>query len=159
MEGRQTHILEVRGSNPLSAISCEIRKRSVSAMLKDSKGRWVKGQSGNPKGRKRNKETLAEALRTEGSRTIRGVSVKKYVAKHLWSVARRGFFIYRGRKYEVRSVDEWLRVVTFIFERVDGKPTETLKIGNPEIEVTAEDMAAAMDELAEWKKHRAKKNS
>lgn len=122
-------------------------------------GSWKKGQSGNPKGRTKGKETLAEALRSEGERTIGGVEIKSHVAKHLWSVARRGFFSNRNRRYEVKSVDEWLRVVAFIFERMEGKPTENLKIGSPEVEVTSEDMSAAMDELAEWKKHRAKKDS
>lgn len=121
-------------------------------------GSWKKGQSGNPKGRTKGKETLAEALRFEGEREINGVAVKKYVARHLWSVARRGYFIYRKKRYEVRSVDEWLRVVSFIFERVEGKAAETIKISSPEVELTSEDMTAAMEELAEWKKHRAKKN-
>lgn len=117
---------------------------------------WQKGQSGNPQGRPEGtRETLSEALRLVGEQE----GMRESVAKHLWSIACEGYFMYGDKKYEVK-ISEWMRVVMFIFDRLDGKVREHVSVDQPLPELCLEDyqeiIARADEELREWEAKRAK---
>jgi len=69
---------------------------------------WVKGQSGNPKGRKRNAHTLTDALRDAVSKP----GVRKQIIAMLMEEATRN-------TTKLSSAD-WLRLLQWIFTRLEG---------------------------------------
>jgi hypothetical protein len=132
------------------------------APIKDSKGKWIKGQSGNPKGRPPGKaESLTEILREYGEKKKelggKTLSLKVHLAETVYTAIIQGYRLVEGEKITLNDT-AWTKLLEWLYDRVDGKPTENIQISNPEVELTSEDMAAAMAELAEWEKH-AKKNS
>ena len=131
--------------------------------IKDSEGKWIKGQSGNPKGRPSGKfQTLTEILREYGEKKRefggKTLPLKKHLAETVYTAIIQGYRVVEGEKIILNDA-AWVKLVEWLYDRVDGKPTQNLQISSiPEVEVTAEDMAMAMGELAEWKKHRAKRD-
>lgn len=125
------------------------------------KGGWPKGVSGNPKGRPKKGETLTDILREYGEKkaTLNGktMPLKKHLARTVYMAVILGYRITNGEKSTLNDA-AWAKLVEWLYDRVDGKPTEKLQIGSPEVEVTSEDMDEAMKELAEWKKYRAEKS-
>ncbi len=78
---------------------------------------FQKGQSGNPKGRPKKGQTMADALRTVPNKTQDGKQNKRAVAEKLVEMARGGN----------------LEAMKLLFERVDGKVPETrIHVGDDE---------------------------
>ncbi len=128
--------------------------------VKQNKGRWVKGQSGNPNGRPRRGETLTEILREHvgGDETLNGKTQarKVHIAEIACTAILKGYRLVNGKKVLLNDAT-WAVMLKWLYERVDGKPTENLSISTPEAELSSEDYKEAMKELAEWKRHREKK--
>jgi hypothetical protein len=73
---------------------------------------FVKGKSGNPNGRPRKTQTLADILESLGSATGAGdISRKEKLMEIVYKMAESGD----------------LAAIKFIAERTDGKPIETLR--------------------------------
>lgn len=93
-----------------------------------SSSSWRPGQSGNPKGRPPSSRALAEIVGKAGGRRLTGPSgksrqVKTLVADALWELAGTGRVeLADGKTLEVENVGEWLSVVSWLFDRVEGKP-------------------------------------
>lgn len=130
--------------------------------IKDSKGQWIKGQSGNPKGRPAGKaESLTGILREYGEKKkkLNGstLPLKVHLAETVYTAIIQGYRLVEGEKITLNDA-AWVKLLEWLYDRVDGKPSQDFKISSPEVELTSEDMAAAMEELAKWEKH-AKENS
>lgn len=129
-------------------------------LIRDSKGRFIKGQSGNPVGRTGGEETLTKLLREYGEKVKRGgetLPLKQHLAETVYTAIIQGYRVVEGEKI-ILNDGAWVKLLTWLYDRVDGKPTENLQISSPEVEITSEDMAQAMEELEEWKKRRGNGN-
>lgn len=135
----------------------------VAKVVRDANGRFVKGSNPNPAGRPKMADTLTVILREYGQKKLTTVKGKKtthaeYLASMLWSIAVTATMKTTTGDLLVFSPKDWHAVVKFIYDRVDGKPTERLEVDSPEVEFTSEDIRAAKEELEQWKKDRAKKS-
>lgn len=75
---------------------------------------WVKGQSGNPKGRPKKGMALTEILRLFLAQPdLDGATRAEMLTRKLWSLALEGN----------------LDAIRYIYDRLDGKPTESHEIG------------------------------
>ena len=82
---------------------------------------WKKGQSGNPRGRPRKGKTLTDILEKYSSicvETVDGkkISQKELLAEKVWGLTLSGY----------------LPAIKYIYDRIDGKPTETVRQVNRE---------------------------
>lgn len=118
--------------------------------------RWKKGQSGNPAGRPKG-ATLTEMLREYGEREFlmegEALQVKEHLARAVHTAILMGYRLVEGKKVELSDI-AWVNCLKWLYDRVDGKPTENLHIRTPEIEASSEAYEEAMKQLAEWKEHR-----
>lgn len=79
-------------------------------------GSWKPGQSGNPKGRPKTGKRLSDVLRRVlAEPTGEGKTKADELAGVLWSLAKAGD----------------LDAVKYIYDRLDGKPTESQEISGP----------------------------
>lgn len=86
---------------------------------------WKAGKSGNPRGRPPKVRSLTEYLKAGGDRMVyddygRLLSAKEATARLLWEFATRGEISLSGRIMEAESTTEWLNVVKWIYQHVDG---------------------------------------
>jgi hypothetical protein len=93
------------------------------------RGGWEAGRSGNPSGRPPKGGALAEIVSKAGGRRLTGPDGKSrqektMVAQALWELAAIGKTELgdSGKVVEVHSAHEWLEVVSWLFDRVEGKP-------------------------------------
>ncbi|HLU08067.1 MAG TPA: DUF5681 domain-containing protein [Oceanobacillus sp.] len=86
-------------------------------------GRWQPGQSGNPKGRRKQGGELAEMLRVKGEEifTIGGeeITAKEAVAKAIWQFAMTGEVWLAGKHMVAQNVYEWASVVKWLYAHLD----------------------------------------
>ncbi|GHV89074.1 hypothetical protein AGMMS50267_14340 [Spirochaetia bacterium] len=85
---------------------------------------FSKGQSGNPGGRPRSRKTVADALEKYAAGKTNGVANRDVLAKTLWDLA---------------TVDKDITAIRYIYDRLIGKPTETVKSdisGNMTVDTT-----------------------
>jgi hypothetical protein len=91
---------------------------------------FQKGQSGNKGGRPR--RALSEILAARGQELkqrgttvgVMEVSDQVFIADKVWQLATNGFVELNGETYKIRTLKEWLGVVKFLYEHIDGKPTQ-----------------------------------
>lgn len=86
---------------------------------------WGKGKSGNPKGRPRGKRSLTDLLRKGGKRMVFDdighlLPANETLANLVWDLMVRGQVSLSGNVYIMRSVDEWLDAVKWLYAHVDG---------------------------------------
>lgn len=129
--------------------------------IRDTKGRFIKGSIANPRGRPKQKATLTDILRGVGNKkrkTGKGATTeRKFLAQNIWSAVNEGMAtLSSGRTIEVSTIKDWFTIVAWLYDRVDGKPTENIQVNEPEAEITAEDLAEAHAKLEEWKKNRGR---
>lgn len=105
-----------------------------------SKGRWEPGQSGNPQGRARKNKTMTDILETALSKTVDTedgkVGGKRLLASLVTEAVTTGKVTFPGDELpSTIGVKDWTEFVKWIYERIDGKPTEkhelTGKDGGP----------------------------
>lgn len=87
-------------------------------------GRWQPGQSGNPKGRRKQGGELAELLGLKGEDifTVGGeeVAAKEAVAKAIWQFAMTGEVWLAGKHLVAETVTEWASVVKWLYLHLDS---------------------------------------
>jgi hypothetical protein len=99
-------------------------------------GGWPAGTSGNPNGRPPVSRALSGILERAGGRRLKGPDGKsrearELVAQSVWELAATGRVeLAGGRPLEVEGVREWLSVVGWIFERIEGKPKASAALGD-----------------------------
>jgi hypothetical protein len=87
--------------------------------MRNDKGQFVKGHSGNPSGRPSGHSIdyyLAKALKIKDKRAIAKV-VTRAATTGVWQVG-------EDSKPMVLNYDKWFELVQWMFERLDGKPAQ-----------------------------------
>jgi len=79
-------------------------------------GTWKPGQSGNPKGRAKKGKTLTDILEKHLRKRRELPAGEKHAAKELLA-----------KELIDRALDGDTAALKYIFDRIDGKPTETVK--------------------------------
>ena len=95
---------------------------------RDEKGRWVKGQSGNPKGRPKKGFTIAETIR-EMLRVKEGTTKKYYLELFAQSVL-------------TRAIKGDPTCTKLVFQYIDGLPVQKIDVdekGTKTIEIVLKD--------------------
>lgn len=105
---------------------------------RDERGRWVKGQSGNPKGRPPKGLAITEALREIGNLKVefvddsegntetdtdgegeRIVTYREALAEMLWDAAQDGVIQFGDGREVKLNAREWFEIVKWIKEQVE----------------------------------------
>jgi hypothetical protein len=85
------------------------------------RGRWVKGVSGNSKGRPTSERALAKVLRATGEHDSYGdISNKALLARMIWEGLAWGKITFAGGKTLELTAREWLDMVKWVHAHVDG---------------------------------------
>lgn len=116
--------------------------------MRDDRGRWKKGHSGNPTGQSKNAITCyMEAAMGDGD--------KESVAELVKQIVLTGSVKFPDGRVEVISMKMWQGFVEWLFNRLDGKPMQPVQTeASAQVELTTEDYAEAMAGLEEWKRGR-----
>lgn len=92
---------------------------------------WKKGESGNAKGRPLKNRGLTEILEKAGDGKKvygNGVAPKKIVAEMLWRAAATGKITFADGETKTIDALDWLGIVKFIYQHVDGPPKNELDV-------------------------------
>lgn len=84
------------------------------------KGTFVKGKSGNPAGRPKNKLVFTEILRSKAPH-------EQIAQQIIDGIREMRITFYDGRgtkKYASLSVNQWLKLVEMFLDRIEGKPAQ-----------------------------------
>lgn len=103
--------------------------------------RWIKGQSGNPKGRPRRGRTLADLIKQIGTEVVRfdddgevnELSRRERLARILWTAALEGD----------------THCARLILEYTEGKPVQPVEVSG-ELRFTADELARAEAAIRGW---------
>lgn len=93
---------------------------------------WKKGESGNPNGRPQKKCGLTDILEKVGNqkRDVNNMPLaqKQILANLLWEAATTGSVTFPGgTDSKVLDQQEWVGVVKFIYQHIDGPPKTELE--------------------------------
>lgn len=94
------------------------------------------GQSGNPNGRPPKEQSLSHILSvvSEETSNLTSGSPKKFtynviLAHYIWQAAIFGEFKFRdGRKVVFEDASDWLKLVKWIYTRIDGTPRQAVDV-------------------------------
>lgn len=107
-------------------------------------GRWKSGQSGNPRGRPPKEQALTSILSMVGEEVSnltpgspKQYAYKEILAHYIWQAAIFGRFKFRdGREIIFDEAGDWLNLVKWLYERIDGAPQASVAITEmPQIEI------------------------
>lgn len=84
---------------------------------------FIKGQSGNAKGRPPKERALTALLETSGTATE-----KRAVAKLAWRLATTGVLTLPDGRTLDADLDQWLAAVKWLYGQVDGPPKQGLEV-------------------------------
>ena len=91
-----------------------------------------KGVSGNPRGRPPKNRALTEILEKAGAAQvdINGdkVSGKRLLARLLWEGATTGIVTFAADRTYALPVDQWVGLVRFLYQQVDGPPKQDIEV-------------------------------
>lgn len=110
---------------------------------------FVKGQSGNSKGRPPKARALTATLEAAGSATVdvdgQRFSGKRLVAQLIWQLVTTGKVILPGGAELTADTDEWLQAVKWIYAQVDGPPKTEIGLEGAlvQVTITADDLTEA----------------
>lgn len=87
-------------------------------------------ERGNTASKGRPRRALSEILAARGQElkqratTVGTMDVtdQQFIADKVWHLATEGWVDLDGTIYRIRSVKEWLGVIKFLYEQIDGKP-------------------------------------
>lgn len=101
---------------------------------------WVKGVSGNPKGRVPKARALTAILEKAGSATVdaggdKKVARKRLIAAMAWEAVTTGYIKFPDGISRMIGVGDWIDIVKWIFAQIDGPPKIEQSI---EVDATAE---------------------
>lgn len=110
---------------------------------------FVKGQSGNSKGRPPKVRALTATLEAAGSQTLeidgQRLSGKRLVARLVWELVTTGRVKLPDGSELLADTDAWLQAVKWLYTQVDGPPKTEIGIDGTvvSVQVTADDLAEA----------------
>lgn len=103
---------------------------------------WTPGASGNPKGRPKKGRALTDILEKAGAATVPNGDGKKkgrktLLAEMLWEAAITGLVTFPAvgeteARVEALAGDDWLGVVKFLYQHIDGPPKQTIDLTSDE---------------------------
>lgn len=100
-----------------------------------NKTSWAKGQSGNPSGRKPKVRALTEILEKAGAATVEingsKISGKRLIARLLWEAAMTGRATFPDERTLEISPQDWIAIVKFFYQQIDGPPKDVGTMDNP----------------------------
>lgn len=135
----------------------EMPKKNSVKQKKTTGSQWVPGQSGNPNGRPKKGETLTEILREHGQKKVQvnksTKTLNTHLAETIYMAAVRGYRVIDGKRANL-SPDTWVRLVEWLYDRVDGKPKEHIQVDEIGIALTSEDFESAAEQLEDWRNNR-----
>ena len=99
--------------------------------------RWIKGQSGNLRGRPPKNRSLSAILAAKSDEQTDGSTNKELLARRLWQFAISGEVELGDRKLKAESASQWLTAVRWIYYHLDG-PAPSLEDEAQEVVVRVE---------------------
>ena len=123
---------------------------------------WKPGESGNPNGRPTKESSLTYILGFFADDQINfepgthRVEKKIILARMIWDSLIWGKVEFpTGRVIELEA-NEWLNVVKWLYNRVDGMPPQAIDLSGSlqTVNITSDEFAQARAELEEWQQER-----
>ena len=115
---------------------------------------WAKGVSGNPNGAAKKADSLSELLRLEGDELTKvarkGEMTKKQALTHIvYEALLTGTIRYANGKTLTLDGHQYLRLLEFVYNRVDGAPKATATlVDTPSAQVLITIPSNGRDQLA-----------
>jgi hypothetical protein len=98
---------------------------------------WVKGKSGNPKGRPRKERALTAMLERAGGKRIEDprhgtITQKDLLTRLLWEGLSTGAVTFPNGRVMELDAPNWAILSKWLFAQVDGPPPQAVRVGGPD---------------------------